>query len=314
MIVVLILGYVAVLFLAIKIGIIKPTGFWKVSPVIWAVAVFVGLVLPMNWGAPSGPCQIMQVSVPIAPNVNGVVSAVHVEPWQTVEAGQLLFELDPTQFQAAVDSLEAQLELAETRLEQSSRLLARQAGSAYEVQQFQSQVNALRGQLASAQWNLDSTTVEASNDGVVVGVSLAPGQRVSAGGAQAYVTLVVETKRMLVSVHQRYLRYTKPGQPVEVALKILPGRIITGRVLGSARMTQSGVLAAGAIVAAPDGTVQAFPVMIELDPVDFLDREGLEQFGGGLAGTAAIYTDSMQMTHAIRKIMMRMNAWKNYVF
>ena len=312
MIVVLILGYVLVLWLALKIGIIKPTGFWKISPLIWGLLVFVFLVLPMNWGAPSGPCQVLQMSVPIAPNVSGQVSAVHVEPWQDVEAGQLLFELDPTQFQATVDSLEAQLLLARTRLDQSTKLLERQAGSAYEVQQFQSQVDALEGQLVSAQWNLDSATVEAPADGVVMGVTLRPGQRVSAGGA-GYIRLVVDTKALFVSIDQRNLRYARHGQPVEIALKVLPGRILNGKVSGGAMMTPGGVLPAGAVLTAPDGTVEKFPLMIELDPADALDHEGLQAFGGGLAGTAAVYTESMQVTHVIRRITLRMEAWRNYV-
>ena len=168
MIVVMVLGYVALLFVLVKVGVIKLNTFWKISPLLWGLLVFIVFFLPMQWGAPSGPCRYLQQVVKIVPNVNGEVAEVLVTPFQQVEAGDLLFTIDPTPFQGVVDNLKAQLELAEKRLEQSTQLMARQAGSQYEVQQFQSQVNALKGQLASAQWNLDSTKVEAPADGVVM--------------------------------------------------------------------------------------------------------------------------------------------------
>ena len=126
----------------------------------------------MQWGAPFGPCRVLQQVVSIVPNVNGEVTEVLVTPWQQVEVGDVLFIIDPVPFQATVDSLKAQLLLAETRLDQSQRLLARSAGSEYEVQQFQSQVDGLRGQLASAKWNLDSTEVKAPASGMVLGVTV----------------------------------------------------------------------------------------------------------------------------------------------
>ncbi len=34
---------------------------------------------------------------------------------------------------------------------------------------------------------------------------------------------------------------------------------------------------------------------------------------GGAVGTAAIYTDQAKFTHVIRRVMMRMQAWINYL-
>ncbi|MFQ5757965.1 MAG: hypothetical protein ACE5H7_17970 [Acidiferrobacterales bacterium] len=40
---------------------------------------------------------------------------------------------------------------------------------------------------------------------------------------------------------------------------------------------------------------------------------GLHQIAGGAVGTAVIYTDSVQATHVIRRAMMRLQAWMNYI-
>ena len=55
----------------------------------------------------------------------GEVIEVPVDPDKPVKQGDVLFRIDPTQYQAALDGLEAQLALAETRLEQSEGLAAR---------------------------------------------------------------------------------------------------------------------------------------------------------------------------------------------
>ena len=175
MIVFLTLCYVAVLFVLVKVGIIKLNTFWKISPLLWAVLLFIVLFLPMQWGAPSGPCQLYEMVVEIVPNVSGEVTAVPVVPMQSVEAGDVLFRIDPVPYQATLDNLKAQLLLADTRLDQSKQLLARRAGSEYDVQQYQSQVDGLKAQIENAQFNLDNTVVRARNDGVVMGVT---GERV----------------------------------------------------------------------------------------------------------------------------------------
>ena len=34
---------------------------------------------------------------------------------------------------------------------------------------------------------------------------------------------------------------------------------------------------------------------------------------GGASGTAAIYTDNAGLTHVIRRVMIRMQTWMNYI-
>ena len=67
MIVFLTLIYVAILFLAVKVGIIKLNTFWKISPVLWMVALFFVLFVPMQWGAPAGALVMYRPVVEIVP-------------------------------------------------------------------------------------------------------------------------------------------------------------------------------------------------------------------------------------------------------
>ena len=100
MIVFLTLIYIAFLFLAIKIGIIKMNSFWKISPVIWMVLLFFVLFVPMQWGAPSGAVNMYQVVIEIIPNVTGEVVDVPVKALTPVKKDEVLFRIDPEQYQA----------------------------------------------------------------------------------------------------------------------------------------------------------------------------------------------------------------------
>jgi len=310
MIVFLTLVYVGFLFLLIKIGLIKMNAFWKVSPLLWMILLFFVLFLPKQWGAPAGPCQLYQWVVEIVPNVSGQVIEVPVQPMQKVAEGDVLFKIDPVPYQSAFDNLNSQLVLAEIRLEQSQQLAARRAGSEYEVQQYQSQVDSLKAQIDNAKWNLDSTVVRAPADGFVMGVTLRPVQRVASSPAHGYMSLVASNKQMMVSINQNAKRYVEPGQSVEVVLKELPGRVIYAKVAYIASMSSLGQLSpSGTIPSAPEGIPAPYAVALALDD----DTVDPELIAGGAAGTAAIYTESVQATHIVRQIMIRMEAWMNYL-
>ena len=102
MIVFLTLIYVAFLFLAIKIGIIRMNSFWKMSPLLWMVLLFLVLFVPMQWGAPSGAVRMYQSVIEIVPSVNGEVTAVTVKPLVPVKKGDVLFSIDPSQYIATL--------------------------------------------------------------------------------------------------------------------------------------------------------------------------------------------------------------------
>jgi hypothetical protein len=314
MIIFLTLCYCAFLFIMVKIGVIKLTSFWKASPLIWLTILLIFLFIPMNWGAPSGPVMLYQNVVNITPNVAGEVTEVAALPNQPMNKGDVLFKLDPTIYRATVDQLEASLVLSRTRLDQSERLFARGAGSEYDVQRYRADVLGLEAQLASARWNLDSCTVTAPGDGFPIGVTLEPGNRVS--NMSAAMAYVVTSRRMIVGINQIYLRHVKPGQPVEITMKLYPGKILTGTVEGLAMMTPQGQLPpSGQVPLAPTGQDPPAPFGVIVVPSEeaMAVIEEMGKLPGGATGTAAIYTESSKFSHMIRKVILRLEMWLNYV-
>lgn len=313
MIVFLTLLYVAVLMLAVKLRLVPLNSFWKVSPVIFMVLLFFVLFVPMQWGAPAGAIRVYNAVIEIVPNVTGEVIDVPVRPLVPLEEGDVLFTIDPTQYAARVEQLEAQIALSLANLDRAQDLMDRGVGREVDVDLYTAEVDSLRAQLNNARWELDNTTVRAPADGQVVALSLRPGQRVANLPMRSWMAFAEkEAERLAVGIPQSRLRFVQAGQAAEVVLRMFPGQTLAAKVVDIVAINPAAQLSpSGLLPQAPSMADPAFPfaVILELDD----DRVDLADIPGGAAGTAAIYTDSAAATHVIRKVMMRMEAWINYV-
>src|SRR5271169_6787997 len=109
MIVAMLAVYLVLLFVLVRLGVIRFNLFWKVSPFIVLLLLNVGLFIPMGWGAPQGPVLVVRNSVQIVPDVAGEVLDVPVQANTPLKAGDVLFTIDPTPYRATVNALGAQL-------------------------------------------------------------------------------------------------------------------------------------------------------------------------------------------------------------
>lgn len=313
MIAFLTLIYVGLLFVLVKLGVIRWTPFWKASPVVWIVLLLFVLFIPMQWGAPAGPVTLYQFTIEIIPNVSGQVIEVPVEPMQRVREGEPLFVIDPVPFEADVNDLEASLVLARTRLADAEALARRGATPESRIDRYRSDVDSLEAKLVRARYDLAQTIVRAPADGVVVGLTLRPGQRVANIPLRSWLAFTVDTQIPIVAVPQYVVRHVRVGQEVEVALKSLPGRTLRATVSGIIPSTSQGQLVPSGVLPMinPNPVAEPVAVKLDFDPSDLASIES--DLIGGTVGTGAIYTRSSSFTHVIRRVMIRMEAWLNFI-
>nr|WP_255607224.1 efflux RND transporter periplasmic adaptor subunit [Ancylobacter sp. Lp-2] len=303
-------AYIAILVALIWLKVVPANLFWKLSPLLALLLLLVGLFIPMGWGAPAGAAIIGRQSVQIVPDVAGEVIEVPVQPNTPLKAGDVLFRIDPTPYEAQLRTLQAQLGLAETRLAQMTELARKQASPEFNVEQRQAEVDQLRAQVDGARWNLDKTTVRAPADGYVTNLALRKGARVS-NLSLAPVMAFIDTSETLtvVQVAQIYARYIAPGQKVELTFKFLPGEVFTGRVAAVLQAVDTGQATPSGMAVAPETIATApFVVRVTLD-----DARLGERLPAGSTGTAAIYTDHVAASHIIRQVVLRQQAIVNYV-
>ncbi|MFT4119715.1 HlyD family secretion protein [Bradyrhizobium sp.] len=303
-------SYLVLLFLLVHFKIVPFNLFWKVSPVLVMLLTLFGLLVPMGWGAPQGSALVVRNAVSIVPDVAGEVTEVPVVANAPLKAGDMLFTIDPQPYDAQVQVINAQLKLASMRLSQMTTLYERDAGRAFDVEQRQSEVDQLKGQLQAAQWNLDKTVVKAPADGYVTNLALRKGARVSNLPLSPVMAFIDTASTIIgVEINQIDARYIAPGQEVEATFKFAPGRIFPGKVESVLQAVATGQAQTSGTAVAPRA-IEAVPfvVRVKLDDAAFAAR-----LPAGATGTAAIYTDRLKPTHVVRRVILRQVAILNYV-
>jgi multidrug resistance efflux pump len=216
-------------------------------------------------------------------------------------------QLQVDQSRQSLAAAEAAVKVGQANKEQS-RLAWKQ-----EIDGENTQVAELKAQLTAAQLNLDWTTVRAPADGTVVSLFLRPGQRVANFPVRSWLAFLERGgTRTAIAVPQYVLRHVRPDQPVEVILKRRPGKTFSATVESIAPLNSQGQVQATGIVpeiGAASAIAQRFVVIVNFDD------ENIEPnlLSGGTSGTAAIYTDNAGLTHVIRRVMIRMQTWMNYI-
>ncbi|MGG5821781.1 HlyD family secretion protein [Falsiroseomonas sp. HW251] len=304
----LLVCYIALLALFVWLGVVRLNLFWKLSPVLVLLLLMVGLFIPMQWGAPSGPVAVARNSVQIIPSVAGEVVEVPVAANVPLKAGDVLFRIDPTTYQAQVRAIEAQLRFAELRLSEMTQLRGSGAGRAFDVEQRQAEAEQLRAQLDAARWDLDRTTVRAPSDGYVTNLALRAGARVT---TQSPAMAFIDTSETIfgVEIPQAFARHVQAGQRIEATFKVFPGEVHAGRVEAVLQAIASGQVQPGGLAVSP-ADVRPLPFAVRI----VLDDPGVaRRLPAGSTGTAAIFTDRVATSHVIRRVLLRQTAILNYV-
>jgi len=108
----------------------------QVTVVIIPIVALTALVLTLNVVAPSSSdVRVVKYVVQVIPQVRGRVIEVPVEPNRLVRKGELLFRIDPTQYQNDLDVAKAKLAADEAKFAQAGANLAEASAGARELQE-----------------------------------------------------------------------------------------------------------------------------------------------------------------------------------
>jgi multidrug resistance efflux pump len=312
----LILTYTAFCVAIFKIFRI-PLNKWTVPTAVLGGIVLIGtLIFLMNYNHPySEVARSYYVTTPVIPVVTGQVIEVPVQGNEMIEKGTVLFRIDPKPFQLKLDSLKAQLVSARADQGRARELALRNVGNKRDVDLTTARVDDLNAQLALAQFNLDNTVVRAPSRGFVSHVSLRPGMMASRLPLRPSMVFVPDEGPYFTAWmrQNRQLRLT-PGDDAEVAFDGIPGKVFSGTVdkvlpvIGEGQVQPSGTLISYT-GSPPPGRV---PVVIKITDPDYAQYADL--MPGGAYGQAALYSEHFHHVAIMRKILLRMAAWMNYIF
>jgi multidrug resistance efflux pump len=172
----------------------------------------------------------------------------------------------------------------------------------------------LTAELNDAQFDLDQTVTRAPSRGFVTQVTLRPGMYVVPAPLRpvmAFVNTDPKDKQLTGAFWQNSLQRVQSGQKAEVAFDAVPGRVFKGKV--------------GTVIdAIPSGQLQPSGAMLDvgdmalggraLATIDLTDDVSGYNIPLGAACQIAIYTEHFEGLSLLRKILLRMRSWENFLF
>jgi len=189
--------------------------------------------------------QVHAQVIQIAPRISGPIVNLPIIDNQLVKAGDLLFEIDPRTFQAAVDQAQADLQQAQVEADDAkeeadrARKIRKRDRGAMSEQQLERKENDQRAaeaavlgsnaQLQQAQLNLEFTEVKAPVDGYVTNLNLRLGSQAVAN-QPALALIDINSYWIHGYFREDRIEGVKAGDRAVVTLMSYPDRPLEGRV------------------------------------------------------------------------------------
>ncbi|MGL4353999.1 MAG: HlyD family secretion protein [Aeromonas popoffii] len=338
----LILTYTALCVAVFKIFRI-PLNKWTVPTAALGGVFIIGtLIILMNYNHPySEMARNYYVSTPIVPLVKGRVAEVPVKPNQKVKQGDVLFRIDDEPFRLKVESLtarvesnrehlksiEARLRSAKLDRDRAKELMQRNVGKqrdldvsqanvddiVAQIDQQKATLNDLQAQLLEAKYQLAQTVVYAPSDGHVVQLALRPGMIATPYLYRPVMTFVHQSENYYVGwFWQNSMQRLAIGDEAEVVIDGIPGKIFKGEVTIVLPAIAAGNVQAnmGLLDQSTAQRPGRLPVTIKITDPEWSRYQVI----AGASGQAAIYTQHFHHVSVMRKVLLRMASWMNYVF
>lgn len=308
-------SYVAICVAIFKIFKI-PLNKWTIPTAFLGGVVLIGAILTtMNYSHPySAEGREYFYSTPISPTVKGRVVAVEVKANTPLKAGDVLFRLDPEPYQDKVDELSARLKAARKNLSRAKQMMKKGLGKQLSVDETQSSVDSLSASLQKAKFDLDETVVYAPTDGFVTQLFLHPGMLAVPMPLRPLVVFVhADSFEYVAWFRQNNLSNLKAGYEAEIAFDGIPGKVFKGEVETVLSVLAQGELQASGHLTTEKGHEQGLiPVKIKITDPEF--NAYRDMMPGGAYAQTAIYSEHFEELALIRRVLLRMSSWMNFVF
>ncbi|MGH8094490.1 MAG: efflux RND transporter periplasmic adaptor subunit [Chthoniobacterales bacterium] len=188
------------------------------------------------------------VNVQVGSQISGNISKLYVDYNSNVKAGQVVAEIDPAVFKAAVTqaqgdlaSAQAALELARINAARTQELVKKQSSAQSDLDQAiatlhqaEANVTIKQGALDKAKTDLEHCTITSPIDGTVISRSVDVGQTVAASlSAPVIFTIANDLAKMQIdtNVAEADVGVIEQGQKVDFTVDAFPNRIFHGDVV-----------------------------------------------------------------------------------
>lgn len=177
-------------------------------------------------------------------------------------------------------------------------------------------VASLLAQLRAAEFKLENTVVRAPSDGYVSTVGLRPGTMSTALGLKPVMTFVptgeADKREFVAAFRQNSLQRLEKGEQAELLFQAVPGTVFHAEVAEVLpAIGESQFQGQGTLLTTRDLDTRGRALVVFRVTDTRLQNYHLPQ---GTDVEAAVYSGHLEHLSLIRKILIRMKSWENYLY
>jgi multidrug resistance efflux pump len=213
------------------------------------------------------------------------------------------------QFERAKNTLNAAEATAQSAKSEADR--ARLEAEAV-VQGVNTDVARLQAELDTAKFNLEQSVVRAPTDGTVQQNFLRPGMYAASVPLRpVMIFLHNEKPKFAAAFLQNSAQRIEQGSEAEFILPAVPGRFFKGKVVAAGAYIPQGQLQPSGNLVDPEQIKGEGRILVAIEPEDDISKYLVVP---GSTAQVAIYTHHMHHLAIMRKVLLRMKSWTNFIF
>jgi len=180
------------------------------------------------------------------------------------------------------------------------------------VQGVNTDVARLQAELDIAKFNLEQSVVRAPTDGTVEQNFLRRGMYAASMPLRPVMIFMhTEKPKFVAAFLQNSAQRIEQGSEAEFILPAVPGRFFKGKVNAVGAYIAQGQLQPSGNLVGPEQINGEGRILVGIEPVDDLSKY---QIVPGSTAQVAIYTHHMHHLAIMRKVLLRMKSWTNFIF
>jgi multidrug resistance efflux pump len=213
------------------------------------------------------------------------------------------------QFERAKNNLSAAEATAQSAKAEADRALLEAEAV---VKGVNTDVARLQAELDTAKFNLEQTVVRAPTDGTVQQNFLRPGMYAASVPLRpVMVFLHNEKPKFTAAFLQNSAQRIEEGSEAEFILPAVPGRFFKGKVDAVGAFIAQGQLQPSGNLIDPEQINGEGRILVRIEPEEGISKY---QIVPGSTAQVAIYTHHMHHLGIMRKVLLRMKSWTNFIF
>ena len=214
-----------------------------------------------------------------------------------------------------LEQAESSLSVAQSQLAVSQANLEKAIQDLGEAGEENSRILQAQAALEQAQLDLARTTVRAPDDGLVTDVRVDNGNYASAG-VPLMTFIGIDNIWIRADFTENNLGNIDPGDRVEIVFDSLPGRVLSGRVLGTGFGVAVDTTPLGNLPTVDNNRqwlrdAQRFPVDVEFQLGDRSQRQAIRV---GAQASVIVYTGDNWLFNFVGKVYIRISSLLTYAF